>query len=387
VGTGVGYVALLVLTLRYLHSSWAVAAVLLADFLPSIALGGLFGVWADRYAKRTLIVTANVVAAGAWAGLALVHEAAAVIGLALLAGIGNAMLRPALRAALPVIAGDATQAAAAWYDSCRWLGLTAGPVIAAGLFALSGVRLPLALNALSFVLAAAVMATVAIAGTPAHSVASSTGSGLRAGLSVAFSFPGVAPVVLCAAGCVLAGGLLNVCEPLLATHVLHGSGSDFALLVACYGAGMVVATALVSARGKVAAPVLTRRFLDALTLLAAGMFASAIVASVGLAMVAFAVTGFANALLLVSAVQLIQLRVPAGVQGRLFGAKDSLEATAYLIGLVGAGLFAVSTEGVRLTLAVGAGVCALCAIVAIATIGLRRSQPLAPNRSSVDPLI
>ena len=43
VGTGVGYVALLVLTIRYLHTSWAVSAVLLADFLPWIALGAWFG--------------------------------------------------------------------------------------------------------------------------------------------------------------------------------------------------------------------------------------------------------------------------------------------------------------------------------------------------------
>jgi len=36
-GTGAGYVALLLLTYRYLHTSWAIAAVLLADFLPAIA--------------------------------------------------------------------------------------------------------------------------------------------------------------------------------------------------------------------------------------------------------------------------------------------------------------------------------------------------------------
>jgi len=66
-----------------------------------------------------------------------VHTAAPILGLALLAGIGNAMLRPALRSALPIIAGDVTQTAVAWYDTCRWFGLTAGPLVAAALFALS----------------------------------------------------------------------------------------------------------------------------------------------------------------------------------------------------------------------------------------------------------
>jgi len=154
VGTGVGYVALLVLTIRYLHTSWAVSAVLLADFLPWIALGAWFGVCADRYSKRTLIVVANLLQAAAWGGLTLVHTAVPILALALLAGVGNAMLRPALRSALPVIAGDDTQAAVAWYDTCRWFGLTAGPLVAATLFAVSGVKLPLALNAASFVVAA-----------------------------------------------------------------------------------------------------------------------------------------------------------------------------------------------------------------------------------------
>ena len=110
-GTGVGYVALLLLTYRYLHSSWAIAIVLVADFLPAIALGSWFGACADRYPRRPLIVAANVLQAAAFAGLAFAHTAAAIIALALLAGTGNAMLRPALRAALPGIAGEDIQTA------------------------------------------------------------------------------------------------------------------------------------------------------------------------------------------------------------------------------------------------------------------------------------
>jgi len=369
VGTGVGYVALLVLTIRYLHTSWAVSAVLLADFLPWIALGAWFGVCADRYSKRTLIVVANLLQAAAWGGLTLVHTAVPILALALLAGVGNAMLRPALRSALPVIAGDDTQAAVAWYDTCRWFGLTAGPLVAATLFAVSGVKLPLALNAASFVVAAAVMAMVAIP-SPAHAESHvPAGSGLRAGLAVAFAARGIAPVILCAAVSLVAGGMLNVCEPLLATKVLHGSGSDYALLVACYGTGMVTATLLVARRGGAPAPVLVHRYLDALTLTAAGMFGSAIVGSVPPAALAFAATGFANALLLVSATQIIQLRVPLSVQGRLFGAKDTLEGAAFLIGLLGAGAL-VAVAGVRVTLASGAAICGICALVAVSTVRL-----------------
>ena len=95
------------------------------------------------------------------------HSAATIFPLALLAGIGNALQRPALRSALPVVAGDDAQIAAALYDTSRWVGVTLGPALAAGLFALWGVGLPLALNALSFVVAAAVLVTVPMERPPA----------------------------------------------------------------------------------------------------------------------------------------------------------------------------------------------------------------------------
>jgi MFS family permease len=373
-GTGAGYVALLLLTYRYLHTSWAIAAVLLADFLPAIAFGSWFGACADRYSKRLLIVTANLLQAAAFAGLAFAHTAAPIFALAVLAGVGNALLRPALRSALPLVAGDSSQVAAALYDTARWLGMTVGPLVAAGLFALSGVALPLALNGLSFLIAAAVMSTVAI-GRPAGAEPGedARGSGLRAGLAEAFAAPGIAALIACSAGSIIAGGLLNVCEPLLATKVLHGSGSDYALLVACYGAGMVAASALVARRGNMPAGVLIRRYLAAQALTAVGMTGSAIVGSVGPATIAFAATGYANALLVVSEMQLIQLRVPSAVQGRLFGAKDTVEGACFLIGLLGAGAL-VAAAGVRVTLATGAAICAVCMLAALATL-LRAGTP------------
>src|ERR1700688_4875757 len=82
-GTGAGYVALLVLTLRYLHTSWAVAGVLLADFLPAIAFGSWFGALADRYPRRRLVVSANLLQAAAWAGLAVTHGPGPIPPLAL----------------------------------------------------------------------------------------------------------------------------------------------------------------------------------------------------------------------------------------------------------------------------------------------------------------
>jgi MFS family permease len=389
-GTGAGYVALLLATTHYLHSSLAVSAVLLADFLPAIVFGSWFGLLADRYSRRVLIVAANLIQAAAFGGLALAHTAPSILTLALLAGVGNALLGPSLRSAIPVIAGDDSQVAVALNDTARWVGITLGPLIAAALFALSGVALPLALNGISFLIAAGVLATIPIGrpapaeqvpGAGAAATAAAHGGGVRAGLAAAFAAPGILAVVACSAGSIIAGGLLNVSEPFLATHTLHGSGSDYALLVACYGVGMVAASALVARGGAMPATIIARRYLAALLLTAAGMGASAIVDSVAAATVAFAATGYANALLLVSETQLIQLRVANSVQGRLFGAKTSIEGACFLVGLLSAGVL-VDGVGVRFTLAAGGVICAFCAIAGFVALGVRWGRVTALSDST-----
>ena len=96
-------------------------------------------------------------------------------------------------------------------------------------------------------------------------------------------------------------------------------------------------------------------------------------------------TGYANALLLISETQLIQLRVPTAVQGRLFGAKDTVEGACLLAGLLAGGAL-VAAEGVRVTLAAGAGLCGVCAFVAVVMVGTNRRGAVAARAPGVGPL-
>jgi hypothetical protein len=253
------------------------------------------------------------------------------------------------------------------YDTARWVGMTAGPLVAAALFAVGGVALPLALNGVSFVVAAAVMASVAIAPAQPDNDEERPGHGIRAGLAAALTMPAIAIVVASSGGVFLAGGLLNVCEPLLARHVLHGSPSDYALLVACYCAGMVSASALIAQRGAKPAHVLIPRYAVGVLLLAAGICGSAIAGSVLLAGITFAATGTGNGLLVVSGTQLILTTVPNAVQGRLFGAKDVVEGACFVLGLAGAGAL-VAGAGVRVTLGTAGAICGVCGLAAIVAL-------------------
>src|SRR5919107_4040710 len=90
IGSGAALVALMVLAYDRLHSPWAVSLVLLADFLPSMVLGPLFGAAADRWSRRTCAIVADVLRAGAFVGIGLVDSFAATVVLATVAGVGTA---------------------------------------------------------------------------------------------------------------------------------------------------------------------------------------------------------------------------------------------------------------------------------------------------------
>src|SRR5918999_3483042 len=85
-GTGAGYVALLVLAYERLESPWAISLVLLADFLPSMFLGPIFGAAADRWSRRWCAATADLARALAFISLAFADNFPLTVALALLAG-------------------------------------------------------------------------------------------------------------------------------------------------------------------------------------------------------------------------------------------------------------------------------------------------------------
>src|SRR5262249_55895907 len=105
-GTGAGYVALLGLAYERFHSPFAVSAMLLCELLPGMFLGALVGAAADRWPRRALLVAGDLLRAVAFVVLALVGSFPAMVGFALLAGLGQALFMPTVMATLPGLVGD-----------------------------------------------------------------------------------------------------------------------------------------------------------------------------------------------------------------------------------------------------------------------------------------
>jgi hypothetical protein len=274
-----------------------------------------------------------------------------LIALALAAGVGSALLRPATCALLPaVVSPPSLGAANGLFGAVREIGQLLGPAVAAGVLLAAGPELVLAFNALTFAASALLMSRLR-----GH-VAAVREPPLRAaptGVLGVLREPFVRSLVLTSGAVMLVAGATNVAELVLASDQLGGGRSGFALLVAAFGCGMLAGSLL----GPRADEGLRRRYLAAIALLAAGLLTTAASPVLPLAMLAFSVAGIGNGLFLVTVRVLMQKLIPAPAHGRAFGLLDAIDSWGFGAAIVGGGALA-ATLGGRATFAV-AGALAL----------------------------
>jgi MFS family permease len=347
IGTGAAYVALLLVAYERFHSPWAIGLILLADVLPAMILGPLFGAVADRFSRRTAMIVADLIRAAAFAGIALVDGFLPSVLLALLAGVGTGIFTPSALAALPsLVAEKRLPAASALYGAVMDVGFVTGPGLSALALFIGGPEVILALNAVTFAVSAGLLAMLSFGG--ARRVEGQEQTGLmraaRQGLITTARFPGLRVVLLASGIAMFFGGFFNVAEVLLATEVLDVGDSGYAALVTIYGVGFITGS-LAGGRGG-PLPELKWRYLAGMLLMACGFVASGVAPTLGVALFTFTVGGFGNGLMLVYERLLIQALVPDSLSGRVFGVKDALTAWAWALAFL-AGPAALSALGTR----------------------------------------
>ena len=384
-GTGAAYVALLLVALDRFDSPWAIGLVLLADVVPAMFLGPVFGALADRWSRRGCAILGDVVRAGAFLGLVLVDGFAPTFVLALLAGLGTALFNPAALAALPSLVDERRlPAATSLFGAIADLGFIAGPAIAAAVLLAGGPETILGANAVTFTISALALAAVRFGEAPPGVEGQARPSLLRearAGIVATAGMAGLRLVLAASGAALVFGAIFNVGQPLLAQDELGSSDAGFAVLVTAYGFGFISGTLSGSRGGSVA--LLRRRYLTGAFLMALGFAASGVAPAVAAAVVTFLAAGYGNGMLLVYERLLIQALVPDALSGRVFGIRDSLTAWAFALGfLVGPLLLDAVCTRAMIT---AAGACGLI-VWAVTVIGLRRSglqaHPSAPLAGS-----
>ena len=369
-GNGAAYVALLLLAYERLDSAWAISLVLLADLLPAMLLGPVFGAAADRWSRRWCMVGADVIRAVAFIGIAVVDQFGLTLAFAALAGSGTALFTPASLAGLPsLVRPERVPAATSLYGAIADLGFTAGPGIAALALLVAGPEELLLVNGVTFALSALILAWLPFGGpAPGERARGRMVPSLlreaRAGFGLVVRMTGVRVVIAGSSAALFFGGLFNVSELPFATDVLDTTAAGYSLLVALFGLGFI-AGSLAGSKGGVPRR-LKRRFLQGVVLFGFGLVLSGVAPGLLIALVTFTIAGFGNGLLLVHERILVQEMVPEALMGRAFGVKDALASWAFGIAFFAAGALLTVLSPRELIVTAGAGALVIAALCALA---------------------
>jgi MFS family permease len=354
-GNGAAYVGLLLIAYDRWHSPWALTLVLMADLLPAMLFGPVFGAAADRWSRKACVVIADLLRCGAFVGIALVDSIELTLLLALVAGCGTGLFTPAALASLPgLVRPERLPAATSVYGAIADLGYTVGPAVAAIVLLFGNPEQLTLANGVTFGVSALVLARLAFGAAPkAETARGSLIADAREGLAATKGMPGIRALLGVSAGALFFAGLFNVAELPFAEDVLDSGEVWYSVLATAFGLGFI-AGSLTGSKG--GAPALLRsRFQLGLVVLGAGFVLAGVAPGYAAALGAFAIGGLGNGMLIVYERLLIQATVPDRLAGRIFGVKDGLSAWAFGLAFICAGGL-ITLIGVReLLIVAGAG--------------------------------
>ena len=363
-GTLLAAVALAIDVKDRTDSGLWVGGVLLVEFLPAIFVGLLLGPLVDRLERRSLMLASDLLRAAVFAALPFADSPAAIVGLALLAGLATGFFRPAVYAGVPNLVGEEELGAAnGLLQTIENVSWALGPVLGGVLTAAAGPDASYWINAVSFLVSAAFIVRI-----PARRLHSRTAltrghwRDLRDGFTTVLqSRPLLA--VLFAWGLTLAGtGAINLSEVFMAKNTLHAGDFGYGLIYGALGVGLVAGSFW---SGNVLGSFgLPRAYALSLVLMAAGFGAGAASVNIWMAAVCCAVAGVGNGVAVVCNALLVQ-RTRDEVRGRALTFVMSATWLAMGLSIVVTGA-AMQPDDSRWVWGIGAGILVFAAVIGYA---------------------
>ncbi|HEX8292911.1 MAG TPA: MFS transporter, partial [Pyrinomonadaceae bacterium] len=331
-------IALFTLVLKLTGSGKAVGLVLVARFLPSVVLGPLSGVLADRFDRRRIMIASDAARALVVLGFLFVRgpeQVWLVYVLTVLQLAFAAFFEPARSAALPSVVAERDLVPANTISSVTWSAmLTLGAAVGGPVTDLFGTDAAFVIDSLTYLVSAALVWRVRLPKrgprpktrlTPAKALGvTDTLEGLR----YVRRRPRVLALLLIKPAWGLGGAILTLL-PVFSEKVfrlsLHGAFGGTALVMSALYAARGVGTAL--------GPVLTRRFYSetreqmqraiGVSFIVAGCFyvLFGVAQGFGLALVWLAAAHAGGSVLWVFSTVLLQSSVEDEFRGRVFAAE------------------------------------------------------------------
>lgn len=368
-------VALVLVTLVYQRTGSAawVAALMMCKAVPAVALGTLAGVVADRWPRRRIMVTANLVQGLLVLAIPSVDSVSGILAVYLVMSVVNQFFLPARAATIPSLVGDdALPAANAKFAGAFVAALALGPVLGGVLTEHLGYAAAFYVDALTFLVPALAVASVDIPHVVRHRMPTLRADS-REGLALLRTDSGIRAALIGTTAAYLVIGTMSVTGVVLAQQAFHTGPTGFGLMMSSLGMGMLVGAVTIGRAGAA----WRNRPLIPIGLAAAGA------ATLGLAFVQL--LPLALPLSLAMGVGLIATQVratttlqsaPPELRGRALGLNQVATGVAQIAATV---LSAWGTTSRGATVVI-AGVGGLAIIVALAL----RTAAQAPNRPIVE---
>jgi MFS family permease len=370
------YLAAVALTLQVYDATesgvW-VAALLIADFLPIVAIGFLLGPLVDRLSRRRLMVASDIVRFGVFAALPFVDGVGGLVALAAVSGIATGFFLPAANAAIPnLVPEEELVNANSLVVTVETLSWMIGPIVAGLLVTAWGTTVPYVVNAVTFLVSAALVARIPERNLRSEdSLTRGHWRDVADGLRLVFTAQPLRTVLIVWNVALIGSAAINVAEVVFAKDNLGAGDIGFGALVAASGVGLAFGSFLSApALGKVG---LRRTYVSSLLLMGVGWGSAALTGSIWLA-VAFVIGGAAgNGSVIVCNRLLVQRGAPDQYRGRALATIMSSNYAVLGLAMAAAGVL-TDQFGAR-AVWIGAGVVYLFA--AVVALALTRWLPVA----------
>lgn len=375
-GDTLHYIALVVLVFQLSGQGLAVAGLVAAEVVPMLVLGPVAGVVIDRFSRKGVLVAADLCRAalvlsliwpqGVW------HAYLVAAGLA----AGSTFFNPTVNAVIPSLTTPEQRLAA---NSVSWSTGRLVQILAAaltgGIIALAGTGAAFALNAASFIVSAALVATLAI---PAHAgqLGSATKRGLasyladaRAGLAYARGSVLLSRLLVVQSLASFAVGATGAMLVVLSERHLRQPPEGFAWLIAAIGAGALLGPLIPNALARdyrsarwLFVPYIIRGVGDVLI---------AVLTPLPVALLILFVYGLNTSTGMVVFNSTIQGAIPDALRGRAFTLLDVSWNAMRLLSLAVGGLIA-DRLGIQPLFWLGGALLALAGVLGLALLGRYR---------------
>jgi MFS family permease len=361
-GSWMAFVALNLEVWDLTHSGTWIAALLIADFLPAIAIGLTVGPLVDRLSRRRVMVSADVVRFLVFCTLPFATSAGQVVGLAAIAGLATGFFRPAVYAGLPnLVEDDELPSAQGLLQAADAVTTVIGPLIGGVLVAATSPDWAYVLNAITFLFSAVLILRI-----PARllQVAQATTEGhwrdIAAGLHLIRTSRALLTVLIAWNVGMLGNAGVNVGEVVLAKVSFSAGDFGYGLMLATAGFGIVFGS--LSAGAWLERYDLPKIYAGGFVLMAIGIGLAAVSPNVWVAAACVIVSGVGNGVAVVCNAVLVQRGAPDAMRGRVFTVLMSSNYAVLGLGMILAGPL-TNEFGARWVWGVSACLSALAALV------------------------